>query len=349
MARTMANIQNDFFALLTSRTNIDLDFYKSIRIYVTNNEFDALVSDIVHLKSVNFGYYYVASLYSYQGYIYLILPSCFEGNDREGLGGCDVPNEIWLYHIVHNRIMPLEKACEDDLLMNVFTENNVKDIPFETVIDYFPKLTAYHVDDIVLTDTPLFDYYLRQLCLEMLCKSSSSLFLPFEEDTLKSYLGIANAIDVNIPIDNVLRSIISYSWKFCFIDLYRCHERLFMLAWVDEFKSSMQSTLGLQELYENMKRVYSTEHHEDKNIASLYNSLPDEILNIQRGKEEENATSIAKSIYRLRNTIVRYQKSDDKIDSMSDSEWNKIIQFLLMSIPYLYSHLAKHIEELPDV
>ena len=52
MTRTMANIQNDFFALLTSRTNIDLDFYKSIRIYVTNNEFDALVSDIVHLKSV---------------------------------------------------------------------------------------------------------------------------------------------------------------------------------------------------------------------------------------------------------------------------------------------------------
>ena len=66
-----------------------------------------------------------------------------------------------------------------------------------------------------------------------------------------------------------------------------------MLAWVDEFKSLMQSTLELKNLYINMKSVYSTEHQEDKNIASLYNMLPDNILNVLKDEKKENAEKIA--------------------------------------------------------
>lgn len=66
-----------------------------------------------------------------------------------------------------------------------------------------------------------------------------------------------------------------------------------MLAWVDEFMSLMQSTLELKNLYINMKSVYSTEHHEDKNIASLYNMLPDNILNVLKDEKKENAEKIA--------------------------------------------------------
>ena len=98
-----------------------------------------------------------------------------------------------------------------------------------------------------------------------------------------------------------------------------------------------------------MKSVYSTEHHEDKNIASLYNLLPDNILDVLKDEEKGNAEKIAKYIYTLRNTIVHYQRTEAIIDQMSDVQWNKIIQFLLMAIPYLYDHLAIHIEELPDV
>ena len=122
-----------------------------------------------------------------------------------------------------------------------------------------------------------------------------------------------------------------------------------MLAWVDEFKSSMQSTLGLQELYKNMKHVYSTEHHEDKNIASLYKLLPDDILGVLTDGEIVNAEKVAKRIYTLRNKIVHFQRTDEEIDGMSDSEWNRIIRFLLIAIPYLYNHFAKHMEELPNV
>ena len=44
----------------------------------------------------------------------------------------------------------------------------------------------------------------------------------------------------------------------------------------------------------------------------------------------------------------KWQK-DEEIDGMSDSEWNRIIRFLLIAIPYLYNHFAKHMEELPNV
>lgn len=349
MSRSVKKMMEEFFTLLTKHSTINLQDYKSIRLFVTEGEFTAINNGITHLVSVNFGYGYIASLYFYQNNTYMILPACYDGNERDGLQASDIPNELWLYHIVRNKIFPLEKANDNELLMNVFTEVDVSDVFFESVINYFPGMTGYIVDDVVPDDVTMKESYIRQLCLEMLCNSSSLLSLPFDNDTINAYLDIANTDNVNIPIDNVLRSIISYRWKFCFIDLYRCHERLFMLAWVDEFKSSMQSTLGLKELYKNMKSVYSTEHHEDKNIASLYNLLPDNILDVLKDEEKGNAEKIAKYIYTLRNTIVHYQRTEAIIDQMSDVQWNKIIQFLLMAIPYLYDHLAIHIEELPDV
>lgn len=349
MSRSVKKMMEEFFTLLTNHSTINLQDYKSIRLFVTEGEFTAINSGITHLVSVNFGYGHIASLYFYQNNTYMILPACYDGNERDGLQASDIPNELWLYHIVRNKIFPLEKANDNELLMNVFTEVDVTDVSFESVINYFPSMIGYIVDDVVPNDVTMKESYIRRLCLEMLCNSSSLLSLPFNNDTKNAYLDIANTDNVNIPIDNVLRSIISYRWKFCFIDLYRCHERLFMLAWVDEFKSSMQSTLGLKELYKNMKCVYSTEHHEDKNITSLYNLLPDNILDVLKDEEKENAEKIAKYIYTLRNTIVHYQRTEAIIDQMSDDQWNKIIQFLLMAIPYLYDHLAYHIEELPDV
>lgn len=110
MARLVKNIMNEFFTLLTKRSNINLQDYKSIRLFVTEKEFAGISGDISSLVSVNFGYSHIASLYSYQNKTYLILPFCYDGNEREGLQACDIPNEIWLFHIVRNKIIPLEKA-----------------------------------------------------------------------------------------------------------------------------------------------------------------------------------------------------------------------------------------------
>ena len=44
----------------------------------------------------------------------MILPACYDGNEREGLQASDIPNELWLYHIVRNKIFPLEKANDID-------------------------------------------------------------------------------------------------------------------------------------------------------------------------------------------------------------------------------------------
>ena len=242
MSRSVKKMMEDFFTLLTKHSTIILQDYKSIRLFVTEDEFTAINSGITHLVSVNFGYGHITSLYYYQNNTYMILPACYDGNEREGLQASDIPNELWLYHIVRNKIFPLEKANDNELLMNVFTEVDVTDVSFESVINYFPSMIGYIVDDVVPDDVTMKESYIRQLCLEMLCKSLSLLSLPFDKNTINAYLDIANTDNANIPIDNILRSIISYRWKFCFIDLYRCHERLFMLAWVDEFKSSMKSS-----------------------------------------------------------------------------------------------------------
>ena len=173
------------------------------------------------------------------------------------------------------------------------------------------------------------------------------LLLPYDQKTLNAFETVANLEDDSIPLDNVLRSLTSYHWKFCFIDLYRCHERLFLLAWVDEFQKTMQSQLSLQDLYKSMRRRYQTEHHEDQNIVSLYRMLPQEVLDILDG--QQNVKTKSEYIYKIRNKIVHYQRTDDEIENISDEEWNKTILFLLSCLPHLYNQLATHIMELPDI
>ena len=109
----------------------------------------------------------------------------------------------------------------------------------------------------------------------------------------------------------------------------------------------MNSGLSLADLHGKMKVRYQTEHHERENMQSLYNFLPQTILDSLTSAD----TTIKKAnyIYELRNKIVHYQRTDFEVDSKPDSEWNIIVSFVLKTIPFLYNKFNQHITELPDL
>ena len=61
MSRSVKKMMEDFFTLLTKHSTIILQDYKSIRLFVTEDEFTAINSGITHLVSVNFGYGHITS------------------------------------------------------------------------------------------------------------------------------------------------------------------------------------------------------------------------------------------------------------------------------------------------
>ena len=99
--------------------------------------------------------------------------------------------------------------------------------------------------------------------------------------------------------------------------------------------------------FKKMKTRYSTEHHECDNIRYLYDFLPETTLDILT--TADTPFKKADYIYKLRNKIVHFQRTDEDIESIPDSDWNMIIRFVLKTIPFLYNRFNQHIIELPDI
>lgn len=349
MSRTIKEVQHNLFSLLTKRaSSIELEEYPKVRIYLTGDEFDSLSKDISLLAIVNLGKEHTASIYNYKGFPYLVVSAEYENLEIDYLSPVEDIKEIGILFITDNKFSPKSTVTELDLLENIFidTEND-NDIEWSTVANYFPKYSIFKIEDSIPQDSIEAQIYLKKLCIALQCKTKALCMLPFDDKTIDAFLDIANTYDNNIPFDNILRSMMSNDWKFCFIELYRCQERLLLLAWVDEFKKTMNSSLTLAELHKNMKSRYHTEHHEDQNIISLYNLLSSDMLDLL--SVGDTHCEKAKYIYDLRNKIVHYQKSNTYIEGINDSDWNNIIKFILKSIPHLYLALRNHINELPEL
>lgn len=347
MNRKVSDLQSNLFKLLTLRTSIQLESFPRIKVFLSDKDYDSVRRDVTLVVQLRFGRGQIACIYEYVGENYLVLPYEFEEIKIPSLEAAPDLVPIQFIHLITNQIEPTDKASEGLLLEHIFLDPAIEFVHWEDILKYFPSFTMFKISDTLPEDEKEKLNFLKRLCIESVCQNSSLLQLPFDNDTLTSFSSIASSIDNNIPYDNVLRSLLSYHWKFCFIDLYRCQERLLMLAWVDEFKNTMNSSLPINELYNAMKSRYSTEHHEDENMRSLYRLLPQNILDIMT--KASSPDTKANYIYKLRNRIVHFQHSDADIETMKDEEWNMIVRFVLESIPYLYNKLQNYIIELPGV
>lgn len=347
MNRNIKRMQDKLFGLLTKHTEIERSDYPNARLYLTKEEYDTLGKDVLPKETLSFGKNQIVSIYEYKNKYYLIAPDDYESSTISSLSPIDDIKEIIFVHIVENEISALEIATKIVLEEYILLEENVQNIQWEQINQYFPKFILFQINESVpLVDTEIHSY-LRQLCIALVCNTKKLHQLPYEDDTISGFIEISNSINKNIPYDNVLRSLLSSDWRLCFIDLYTCQERLLMLAWVEEFKTSLCSPLSLSDLHGKMKKRYKTEHHECENMRTLYNFLPNQILDLLN--ENEKPEKKADHIYTLRNTIVHFQRSNDLVSSKSDSEWNMIVRFILNTIPFLYDKFNQHIMELKDL
>lgn len=347
MNRNVKQVQKELFELLTKHTSIQLEEYPNIKVFFSKEEYEAVCRDVILIVQLHYGRNQLACIYEYKGNSYLLLPAIYEGIGMASLEPVSDSMPIQFIHYVTNQIEPKDNITEDELLEFVFVDPSIEQVEWESIIKFFPPFTMFKINDVLPFDDGEKLIYLKRLCIEAVCQTGKNHQLPFDSNTISAFSALASSNDNNIPYDNVLRSLLSYHWKFCFIDLYRCQERLLLLAWVDEFKNTMNSGLTIGELYKAMKIRYKTEHHEDENMRLLYNLLPQGTLDLMT--KESDIEKKADYIYQLRNRIVHFQHSDVEIESMKDDEWNMIVRFVLTTLPFLYTKLQQYIVELPGV
>lgn len=347
---TVREVNSRIFKKLVTSTNIELSQYPKIRIYLSREEHDALANQIKILSTYVFNKDVCFVLLDYAGDVYFLTIGIENEISTTDVVACENVKELSMMSISESLISRLQTITESTLINNIFVDPNIENVDWSAIEPFFPNVMTYKVNSPVGPSLEERNSALKHLVLYALVCSPEVLILPFDKQTLQEYDNLLNLGDRNNPEDNLIHSLASNYWRFCYFDIYRCVERLYILGWVHNFKTTLASGLGIADLHSALKEKFKikagVEIHEDTNIEHLFSLLPQstsDILDpVRNGMRQDNY------IYHLRNIIVHFQKNEAELESITDAQWNIIIRFLLSAIGDLYPMLGTYINALPD-
>ncbi len=347
---TVRDIQTAIFEKLIENTSFSLTGFPRIRIYLTEEEYNTIASDIHVLSTYVFNRQVCFALLESAGILYFLSIGIEKELTTTELTACDNQKTLSMVAIAVTKTERLINVSEPDLENKIFIDPTTEDIQWDAAETFFPVIMTYEVATHVGPTHSEHQTALRHLALYAMTCSPEVLILPFELATLQKYADLLNIGDRNIPEDNLLHSLGSNYWRFCYVDVYRCIERLYGLGLVHNFKNSLSSPLAIDDLHTMLRNRFlkktGVESHEDTNLAYLLSLLSPAtmgVLDVAR-----NGMNHDKYIYHLRNIIVHYQKNEVELDAIDDAKWNAIIRFLLAAIKELYPMFSTYIMALPD-
>jgi hypothetical protein len=191
--------------------------------------------------------------------------------------------------------------------------------------DFFPDIFLYKIISKFTRPEEL-----HQILGLVLVKGTNCRLLPYSEDVTKQFEEIFDNGNKNIPFDNLLASYVASDFKFAYLDIYRCIERLQPLYYFKDF----YKTLSLNDT--SLLKFCEDFYLNTKLEPSLSNSLEKLFKSIN---EDDNSYSIkSQHFYKIRNQIVhlRPNQTNDLI-TKKDSEWNELILNILTIVKELYS------------
>lgn len=344
---TVADIQNLFLSKLVEGTGINLGTYPKARVFLTEPEYNLLAHEIKVLNTYVFNREVEFALISCSGTNYLLISGLKNTLIHAEATPIDNRTELSFAMLAYGATSRKAEVTEETLLENVFVAADIERIDWETVEPYFPALQTFEVNVAVGATADEQQAFLRVMTLNALCQNPGTLVLPFDGATLQHYSDVANSGNDEIPLDNVIRSLGSNYWKFCYIDMYRCIERLLLIGWVHNYKTTLSSGLAPDVLYSEINERFKIAHHEWENIEYLFTLLPAGIKTMLDGVR--NGVAYDKYIYELRNKLVHFQKDEAVINAIRNDEWNVIIQFMLLATLNLYQQLDGFIKQLPSL
>lgn len=348
----MASIKNMVKSIL-DRVAHNIDIPQSLidkhRIYLEVEEYDLWNKDC-NLKSVlTLTNSQCLAIYESSGINYLLI-SGLDAITSDKVEECDDNLVFNLDFINNSTIHRSAHINKDDLLEYVFTGDgtSVQDILPDTIFGCFPEIRTYKFKEAVATDDNDRLYDLKVIAYYALCQSKNSLVLPFDELTIREFINIANDSNEHYPIDYLIRSLTSSTWKTSFLDIYRCIERLYSLSFLDAYRRGLNSKLSPTQTRDVIKSIQrgKFESHEDVNIKHLIDLVPGSITSLMDGIL--NGETLYTWVYKRRNEIVHFQRERRPVDELTDESWNIFFQFLLKSIRSLYITLNEYLIELPD-
>jgi hypothetical protein len=223
----------------------------------------------------------------------------------------------------------------------VFYESEEEIIKYEytQVLKFFEPFSVYKVNnDFPLTN--IIDSDIAKLSGLFIIRNPQIQFLKFSRKTKDYFERIFLEGAKSIPYDNLLFSLVSVYWKYSFLDIYRCIERLFPISFLEELHNKLQIKTSLLDFSSNIERYIGWKPKESEAINYLIDKSPEDAINILKdikkiidGNEEGKCGDM---VYKIRNSIVHFRPANEHIE-LNDKQWDDMILACLYVIKHWYN------------
>lgn len=230
----------------------------------------------------------------------------------------DISNSIFLSCVEYMGIKVPNYVNAYDILEGIYPpqeDEKQKGYSIELVSSFFEPLKVYIIpEEIALSNNS------RMTAIGKLIVGNPHLkTLPFTEATTNSY---SHFFDNGNFDFNIINSYMSYSWRYSFLDAYRCIEPIFRHIYLPKLKSDLGISLGIEDLGDLIERHCGWRPQETGSMEILFDEknsyLSESLINTFKsiGLGSSTDEKIGKSIYRLRNKIVHHQDKYNQTESL---------------------------------
>ncbi len=255
----------------------------------------------------------------------------------------------FLYLIKEQKI-----PCNRNVTTESFLEEYLftgDDVSIEQLHEFLPKcygiFNSYLIKEQLPTQRQERQLFIIKILYEHVIQDGSQRVLHFGNDTLVAYNNVLNNACKHIPIEDVFLSLLEKKYKFCYLDLFRCIERLFIVSMTHEFANTLNSSINKEQIASFVKK-YAGNGHQECQIHYLFTLLPVSITDVASSAFTGNV-NVSKLFYETRNNIVHYQLSESSHENYSEDQWDSLIRFCLLAINFLYTEFDSYLNEIPEI
>ncbi len=212
---------------------------------------------------------------------------------------------------------------EEALAYKIFSQPPGTSLEVADLKEYYTAFEIWKLDATILkvSENYLKKEFWVQTCYSiygcLLCEYPDMLSLKFNNadviGEIKTILDIYGDL-ISIPI---LKGLTATNWEHCFLEFYRCIERLYgfpvMKSIIEAITSDNDLTIDIDLLVKNNEKIYNVRPNEENALIALLshteceNQVNDFTTICSITSEENKVRNVAKRIYNRRNSIAHWR------------------------------------------
>ncbi len=242
------------------------------------------------------------------------------------------------------KVSIIRKANPYEIANEIFYEpqQSLTRYEFGQVFKFFEPIIVYQLNDsspFTSQDESQYETNLIKLSGTYIIKNHQITSLDLSNQTINKFEQIFFAGAENIPYENLVLSLLSTSWQYYFLDLYRCIERIFFIPKLTELHENLNIQDTLIKFSADIEEYLGWRPKENEAINELIDNSPEDIILIlEEIKQYLGMTSTGKCgelIYKIRNSIVHFRPANQQL-TLDDQHWDKLMRASLLIIDYWY-------------